>query len=104
MTRNLCIFILVMAVTTYLIRALPLTLFRKPVGSRFLRSFLAYVPCACLSVMTVPAILFATDSVICGAAALAVALVLALCKRSLVVVAAGSSAAVLLTEWILTLL
>ncbi|MCQ2449013.1 MAG: AzlD domain-containing protein [Clostridia bacterium] len=99
---KLFIFITLMAVTTYLIRALPLTLFKKPVKNRFFRSFLAYVPCACLSVMTVPAILFATGSLVCGIAALAVALILALFRQSLVVVAAGSCAAVLLTNLILT--
>ena len=41
------IYILVMAVTTYLIRALPLTIFRKPIQNRFLKSFLHYVPTAC---------------------------------------------------------
>ena len=45
---SIYIYILVMAVTTYLIRALPLTVFRKPIKSRFLRSFLHYVPTACL--------------------------------------------------------
>jgi branched-subunit amino acid transport protein len=53
-----------MAVTTYLIRALPLTLFKKPIRSRFLRSFLHYVPTACLTAMTFPAILSATDHMI----------------------------------------
>ena len=51
------IYILVMALTTYLIRALPLVLFRKPIQSRFVRSFLHYVPVACLTAMTFPAIL-----------------------------------------------
>ncbi len=101
---RLILFIAVMAVSTYLIRMLPLTLFRKPVKNRFLRSFLAYVPCACLSVMTVPAILFATDSVFCGIAALGVALILALRNRSLVVVAAGACLAVLAMQGILYLL
>ena len=72
------IYILVMAVTTYLIRALPLTLFTKPIKSRYLRSFLHYVPVACLTAMTFPAILYATDNMLSGAAGLAVAVGLAL--------------------------
>ena len=63
---SIYIYVLVMAVTTYLIRALPLTLFKKPIRSRFLRSFLHYVPTACLTAMTFPAILTATDHVISG--------------------------------------
>ena len=47
-------YIFTMALTTYLIRVLPMTIFRKPIRSRFLRSFLHYVPYACLSAMTFP--------------------------------------------------
>lgn len=98
------IYIAVMAVTTYLIRMVPLVFFRKEIKNRFIRSFLAYVPCACLTAMTFPAILYSTNAVISGAVALAVALVAALCKRSLVTVAALSCAAVFVTELILRLL
>ena len=66
-------YIFIMALTTYLIRVLPMTIFRKPIRSRFLRSFLHYVPYACLTAMTVPSLLSSTASVISGAAALVVA-------------------------------
>lgn len=94
-------YIFAMALTTYLIRLLPMTIFRKPIRSRFLRSFLHYVPYACLSAMTFPAILTATASPFSGGAALAVAIALALRGKSLILVALGSSAAVLLTGWLL---
>ena len=97
-------YIATMAITTYLIRVLPLTLFRKPIHSRFLRSFLHYVPYACLTAMTFPSILSSTASVISGAAALIVAVILALRDKSLVVVALGSSAAVFVTEMLLSML
>lgn len=95
------LYILVMAVTTYLIRALPLTLFKKPIQNRFLKSFLHYVPAACLAAMTFPAILSATEHWISGAIGLAVAVLLALNKRSLITVAVASCAAVFLAEWII---
>lgn len=95
------LYILAMAVTTYLIRALPLTLFTKPIRSRFLRSFLHYVPVACLTAMTFPAILYATGSVLSGVVGLAVAVVLSLKNKGLVLVAAASCAAVFLTEQLL---
>lgn len=98
------IYILVMALTTYLIRALPLVLFRKPIQSRFVRSFLHYVPVACLTAMTFPAILYATDHMASGAVGLAVAVVLALCNRSLIVVAASGSLAVFLADWLIKVL
>lgn len=95
------LYVLVMAVTTYLIRALPLTLLKKPIENRFLKSFLHYVPTACLTAMTFPAILYATENMISGAIGLAVAVVLALKKKSLIVVAVASCAAVFLVEQVL---
>ena len=99
---NIYIYILAMALTTYLIRVLPMTLFRKPIRSRFVRSFLYYVPYACLSAMTFPAILSSTESIISGAAALVTAVILAFRGKSLIVVAVASSVVVFLTERILS--
>ena len=100
---SIYLYIFTMALTTYLIRALPLTIFRKPIKSRFLRSFLHYVPYACLTAMTFPAILSSTASIISGAAALVVAVFLAYKGKPLLVVALASSAAVLVTEWVMVL-
>ena len=97
------LYILAMALTTYLIRVLPLTVFRKPIQSRFIRSFLHYVPYACLTAMTFPAILSSTASILSGAAALIVAIILAYRGKSLIVVAVSSSAAVLIVECLLKL-
>ena len=100
---NIYLYILVMAVTTYLIRALPLILLKKPIRNSFLRSFLHYVPPACLAAMTFPAILSATEHTLSGAVGLCVAIILSLWKKSLIVVAISSCAAVLLMEQILKL-
>ncbi|MCI7640408.1 MAG: AzlD domain-containing protein [Clostridiales bacterium] len=101
---NIYVYIFTMALTTYLIRVLPLTIFRKPIRSRFLRSFLHYVPYACLTAMTFPAILSSTASILSGAAALIVAIFLAYRGKSLIVVAVSSSAAVLIVECVLKLM
>ena len=101
---SIYLYIFAMAFTTYLIRVLPMTIFRKPIKSRFLRSFLYYVPYCCLTAMTFPAILSSTSSLLSGAAALIVAEILADRGKSLIVVAISSSAAVLVTEWVLALL
>ena len=100
---NIYWYILAMALTSYLIRVLPMTLFRKPIRSRFVRSFLYYVPYACLSAMTFPSILSSTESIISGALALITAVVLAFRGKSLITVAVASSAVVFLTEQILSL-
>ena len=101
---SIYIYVLVMAVTTYLIRAVPLTLLKKPIRSRFLRSFLHYVPAACLTAMTFPAILYATDHVWSGAAGLVVGVILALKNKSLIVVAVASCATTFLVEQLMCLL
>ena len=101
---SIYIYVLVMAVTTYLIRALPLTLFKKPIRSRFLRSFLRYVPTACLTAMTFPAILSSTDHMISGAAGMVVGVILAFKNKSLIVVAVASAATVFVVEQLVCLL
>ena len=92
------VYLAVMALTTYLVRMLPLTLFQKPIRSRFLRSFLAYVPCACLAAMTFPAILTAGSSAFSGAVALAVAVFLAAKGKGLVTVAVCSCITVFICD------
>ena len=74
---DLYLYILVMSVVTYLVRMLPLVLMRREIHNRFIRSFLYYVPYACLAAMTVPAIFFATDHLISAALGFACALFLA---------------------------
>ena len=100
---SIYLYIFTMALTTYLIRMLPLTIFRKPIKSRFLRSFLHYVPYACLTAMTFPAILTSTATIISGAAALVIAVILAYRGKSLLTVSLAASAAVIVTEWLLKL-
>ena len=98
---NIYLYIFVMAVTTYLIRAVPLVLLKKPIRNRFFRSFLHYIPTACLTAMTFPAILFAAEHVISGAIGFAVAVLLAFKNKSLIVVAAASCVTVFVVEQLL---
>ncbi len=98
MSIYVLISILVMAVVTYLIRMLPLTLMRRRITNVFIRSMLAYVPYAVLTAMTVPFILYSTSSVASAAVGFAVAAVLAFCDKSLLTVALGASAAVFIAE------
>lgn len=81
------IYILLTFAVIYAVRVLPLTLIRKPIKSRFLRSFLHYVPYVTLAVMTFPAIVEATNNPVAGAAALAVGITASLLGGSLITVA-----------------
>lgn len=83
MEHNIYTYMLIMAVVTYLIRVLPLTLIRKEIKSTFIRSFLYYVPYVTLSVMTFPAIIQATQNPIAAAIAFVAAILLAWFGRSL---------------------
>ncbi len=91
-------YILVMAGVTYLIRILPLVLFKREITSPFVKSFLYYVPYAALASMTFPAILYATDSMVAAALGFVTALVLAWREKSMVVVALFACAVVFVAE------
>ncbi|MBR5969671.1 MAG: AzlD domain-containing protein [Lachnospiraceae bacterium] len=97
MDKSFLAYLAVMALITYLIRALPLVLVKKKIGGRFLHSFLYYVPYVCLAAMTFPAILTATGSYVSGAAAFAVALLAAVCRRGMFTVALLACLAAFLT-------
>ena len=73
--HNTYIYILTAAIVTYFIRVLPLTLIRKPIQSRFIKSFLYYVPYVTLAVMTFPAIVEATQGPLAGFIALALGII-----------------------------
>lgn len=98
MTQNIYIYIAIMAVVTYIIRVLPLTLIRKPIKSQFLQSFLYYVPYVTLAVMTFPAIIHATQSPVSGAIALLAGIVVAWIGFDLFKVATVCCAIVLIIE------
>lgn len=100
---NYWYYLLVMFLTTYLIRVLPFTIFTKKIKSRFINDFLAYVPYAVLASMTIPAIIFSTDTIVSAFAALLVAIVLAYRGCSLIVVALSSSATVLVVDLVMSL-
>lgn len=100
MQRSVYMYILVMAVVTYLIRVLPLTLIRREIKNQTIRSFLFYMPYVTLAVMTFPAILTATATPISAVAGLVAAGILAWRGGSLFQVACAACAAVFVVEWI----
>ena len=93
------VYLLVMAGVTYLVRLLPLLFIRREITNRFVRSFLYYVPYAVLTAMTFPSLITeATGSLVYGAVAAAVCIILAYFRRSLITVALGGALSVLLCE------
>lgn len=98
------VYLLVTAGVTYLVRALPLVLVKGKIKNRFVLSFLHYIPYAVLSVMTVPAIFYATGDLLSASVGFAVAVVLAFFGKSLLTVAAAACGAVLAVQLLQLLL
>lgn len=99
---DVIIYILVMALVTYLIRMIPFVLCRKKIQSVFLKNMLYYVPYAVLGAMTIPAILYSTSSIISAVVGLAAALVFAFKNKSLITVAAAACVGAFVTELIMS--
>ena len=96
--KNNLLYILVIALTTNLLRVLPALIFRKPIENRFVRSFLYYVPYVTLAIMTVPAIIESTGSPVAGAVALAAGIIAAWAGLGLFPVALVCCAVVFIME------
>lgn len=96
--KNIWLYILISAGVSYLIRVTPLALIRREITNRTLRSFLYYVPYVTLAVMTLPAIVEATQSPLAGALALAAGALLAWRGGSLFAVAVVCCGVVFLVE------
>ena len=96
--ERVLICVLLMALVTYIPRVLPVTIFRKQIKSRFIRSFLDYTPYAVLGALTFPDIFYSTGHLYSAVGGAAVAVFLGYKKKSLVVVAVAAIAAVYLLE------
>ncbi len=83
MNHSIFIYILIAALVSLIIRALPTTILRKQITNRFVRSFLYYVPYVTLSVMTFPAITEATKNPVAGYLALIVGIIVAWFRKNL---------------------
>jgi len=97
-------YVVVMALVTYLIRMLPLTAFRRPIRSRFVQSFLTYIPFAVLGAMTFPEVLYSTGDLRTAAAGVVVAVALAWRGKGLLTVAVAACGAVAAAQGLLLLI
>ena len=99
-----------MALATYLIRALPMTLIRGEIKNKFIKSFLHYVPYATISALIFPDSIFcASDpgnatvvSIVAALIGLFVAFFLSYKEKDLVFVSLMSCIAVFIAEKVLS--
>ena len=92
------LYLLILAGSTYLIRVIPFVAIKNKINNRFIRSFLAYIPYAVLTAMTIPAVFYATNWWAGAAAGLIVAVIFALKEKGLTVVAIAACVAVFAVE------
>ncbi|NLK99231.1 MAG: AzlD domain-containing protein [Clostridiales bacterium] len=93
--------VLLMALVTYIPRVLPIVVFRREIKSKYIKSFLRYVPYAVLGALTFPDIFYSTQNILTAICGTAVALILAYRNKSLVVVAIGAIVTVYITGLII---
>lgn len=93
--------VLVTALTTYLVRMLPIVFFKRELSSKWIKAFMHYIPFAVLGAMTFPEILYSTRSMLSAATGLFVAIILAYFNRGLLVTALGAAVAVYVAELLL---
>lgn len=99
--KSFFIYLVLMAGSTYLIRAIPFAVINRKIDNRFIKSFLYYIPFAVLAAMTFPAILYATDSMISAVVGFIVAILFAMKGKSLTTVAVVACVAVFAIESII---
>lgn len=100
--NSIYIYMGIMAVVTYLIRVLPLTLIKKEISNTYIKSFLHYVPYVTLAAMTFPAIIYSTSSKFSATVGFIVCIFLAYHRKSLITVALLGSITVFFAELVLT--
>ncbi len=103
-TREFFIYLAIMAISTYLIRAIPFATMKKKVENRFVKSFLHYIPYAVLTAMTLPGALYATESMVSAAVGILCAILVSLKCRNLTVVACTACLGVLVCEFAMKLI
>ncbi len=95
------LYVVVMAMVTYLIRMLPFTLVRNKIENKYIKSFLHYVPYAVLGAMTFPVVIYSTGNVVTSVIGVFVAVVFAWFNKSLLTVALVSCASAYICGFLL---
>ncbi|MBQ8293312.1 MAG: AzlD domain-containing protein [Bacilli bacterium] len=102
--KEFFIYLIIMAGSTYLIRAIPFVVIKEKIKNNFIKSFLYYIPYTVLMAMTFPAALYVTGHLISAVIGLLAACLLALKNKGLTLVAVVTSVVVLVCELIIMVL
>ncbi len=97
--EQLLALILVVGLASYLLRVIPLALLREPLRNPRLVAFIERLPYAILAAMVIPDVFSSTGNTTSSILGFVTALILALLKRSLPVVAAAAAAVALIARY-----
>lgn len=101
MNKEFWIYLFILSVSTYLIRAIPFAAMRKKITNKYVSSFLFYIPYTVLAAMTFPAALYCTGNTTAAALGLAVGIIFALLEKGLTIVAVASAVTVFVADLII---
>lgn len=101
MNKNFIVYLIAMALTTYLVRMIPFTFIRSKIKSKYLRDFLYYIPYSVLGAMTIPHIFYSCSSVAVSLAGALTAFILAYKKKPLMEVAIAACLSAYIAEFLL---
>lgn len=102
MRISVFIYIIIMAVTTYLIRMIPFVLFKKEIKNKFIKSLLYYIPYSVLAAMTIPSIFYSTDNILSASVGFLLALIASIKTKSLLIVSLIAVMGVFITNLIIS--
>jgi branched-subunit amino acid transport protein len=103
-SHSIYVYMLIMALVTYLLRMLPFTLFRKKITSPFIKNLLYYIPYAVLSAMAIPAAFYSTDYTISATVGVLIAVIFAYFRKSLLTVSIAAAIGAYITELLITMI
>ena len=80
----------IMSLTTYVLRVTPLLVLKKEIKNQFIKSFLFYIPYAVIASITFPFIFYFVDNIYLALIGISATIILSLIKPNLFIVSLGS--------------
>jgi len=103
-TISYFIYLAIMALSTYLVRAVPFVLFKEKIKNEFIQSFLYYIPYSVLGCLTFPVIFYSAGNPAASITAALFAVLLAYRGKSMFFTAVCSSLLALAVNCIIIIL
>lgn len=103
-TQQFIYAILAMAVVMFIVRVLPLFIFKNKIKNKFLNSVFAYIPYAVLVSLTFPEVFKSTGRPLSAVFGIIAAVVLSYLEKGLITILVSSTAVVFVANYIISLI